>query len=225
VWARGHNLLRTRDLNYPDLDDPLRRRPDPSVQEIRVRETAGRSWYRALQAGIQKQPSNHHSYAIAYTLSRSDRDTEDFDFRAQDQRNYAAERGPSFSDARHRLSASLNLDLPRRFRLSLLLTARSALPYNITTGLDDNRDMNFNDRPPGVGRNAGRGDDFWQADARLARDFSMGQKHLELLLEVFNLTNHRNWMGYDGNQRSGTFGKPTDATNPREVQVGVRVGF
>jgi hypothetical protein len=225
VWARGHNLLRTRDLNYPDLNDPLRRRPDPSIQEIRVRETAGRSWYRALQIGIQKQPLDRHSYAIAYTWSRSERDTEDFDFRAQDQRDYAAERGPSFSDARHRLSASLHVELPARVNVTMLLTARSMLPYNITTGLDDNRDMNFNDRPSGVGRNAARGDDFWEANARLARNFRIGRQQLELLLEVFNLTNHRNWMAYDGNQRSATFGKPTDATNAREVQMGIRVSF
>lgn len=225
VWAQGHNLLRTRDLNYPDLNDPSRRRPDPHFQVITTRETEGHSWYKALQVGVQKRHLHRHSYAVAYTLSRSERDTEDWEFLPQDQRDYAAERGPSSSDVRHRLSASVNLDLPFALRFTAVTTARSALPYTITTGFDDNRDTNFTDRPAGVGRNSARGNDFWQADARLSREFRVGRRRIEVLAEAFNLTNHRNWSGYDGNQRSATFGSATDATSPREVQLGIRVDF
>jgi len=50
-----------------------------------------------------------------------------------------------------------NLPLPRRFRLGTSLRAQSALPYNITTGRDDNGDTVSNDRPAGVTRNSGRG--------------------------------------------------------------------
>src|SRR5262245_65733886 len=57
VWARGRNLMRLRDGNYPNLDDPLRARPDPNFQEITVRETDGRSSYRALLIGVQKPHS------------------------------------------------------------------------------------------------------------------------------------------------------------------------
>jgi hypothetical protein len=225
VWSRGHNLLRTRDMNYPDLDDPARRRPDPTFQAITTRETKGNSWYKALQAGVQKRHASGYSYAVAYTLSDSDRDTEDWEFVPQDQRDYAAERGPSSSDVRHRLSASVNVDLPFALRFTTVLTARSALPYTITAGFDRNRDTYFTDRPPGVGRNSARGDDFWQADARLSRELRVGSRRVEILAEAFNLTNHRNWIGHNGNQRSATFGRPADATSPREVQLGIRVDF
>src|SRR5687768_4664387 len=49
VRARGLGLLRSIDANYPDLDDPLRRRPNASFQRITVVETAGNSWYTGLQ--------------------------------------------------------------------------------------------------------------------------------------------------------------------------------
>ena len=43
------------------------------------------------------------------------------------------------------------------FQLATSVRAQSALPYNITTGRDDNGDTVSNDRPSGVGRNSGRG--------------------------------------------------------------------
>ena len=43
VRARGENLLVARDLNYPDLNDPLRRRPTPNFQQITAIQTAGHS--------------------------------------------------------------------------------------------------------------------------------------------------------------------------------------
>src|SRR5262249_9120374 len=45
-------------------------------------------------------------------------------------------------------------DLPRGLKLTPSLSASSGAPFNISTGLDDNHDTQFNDRPPGVGRNA-----------------------------------------------------------------------
>jgi hypothetical protein len=50
----------------------------------------------------------------------------------------------------------------------------SALPYNITTGNDDNGDTVFNDRPAGVGRNSARGADQWTMNLRVNRSFNLG---------------------------------------------------
>ncbi len=226
VWARGWLLLAGHDLNYPDLSDPvLRPRPDPNFVVIQAYETRGSSWYRGLQAALKRQHANGHSYFISYTLSSSERDTEDFRFAPQDQRDYAADRGPGANDSRHRLAANLSADLPFALRVAGVFIARSKLPYNITTGLDDNRDTFFTDRPPGVGRNSGRGDPFWQADIRLARTFKLQHARLEVLAEAFNLANHRNWIGHMGDRRSAQFGKPTAATGAREIQLGIRVEY
>ena len=225
VWARGRHLLRSIDLNYPDLETPGRPRPDPSFQRILTRDSNGNSWYRGLQAGFRKRHSARHSYAVTYTLSRTERDTEDWEFFAQDQRFFAAERGPSGSDARHRMSASTNVDLPGALRLTTLLTARSALPYNVTTGSDDNGDLAVNDRPPGVSRNAARGASAWQLDVRLSKVVTIGRHRVELLAEGFNITNERNWSAFDGVVTNASFGRPTSSGEPRQIQAGLRMDF
>ena len=103
--------------------------------------------------------------------------------------------------------------------------ARSALPYNVTTGADNNRDSVFNDRPTGVSRNSARGADFWQVDTRVSKTIEAFGQHFEVLAEAFNVANRRNWTGFIGNMKSSSFGSPTDAAIPREVQLGIRVSF
>jgi hypothetical protein len=51
---------------------------------------------------------------------------------------------------------------------------QSALPYNITTGRDDNGDTISNDRPAGVTRNTGRGSTIVDISARLAWRIGFG---------------------------------------------------
>jgi hypothetical protein len=110
-------------------------------------------------------------------------------------------------------------------RLTTLLSARSALPYNITTGTDDNLDLAFTDRPLGVSRNAARGAAAWQLDFRVSKNISIGRPRMEVLAEIFNVTNEPNWAAFDGMIANATFGKPTSSGDPRQVQLGIRVGF
>ena len=108
----------------------------------------------------------------------------------------------------------------------MLIAARSTLPYNVTTGADDNRDTQTNDRPADVGRNSARGATLFQADLRLTKTVQMrGGVGLELIGEAFNLTNQKNWTNFTGNQRAATFGKPSGGEITRQVQLGVRVDF
>jgi hypothetical protein len=62
----------------------------------------------------------------------------------------------------------MNAPLPKRFRLGTSLRMQSALPYNVTTGRDDNGDTVSNDRPAGVTRNSGRGRAQIDLGARLS---------------------------------------------------------
>jgi Carboxypeptidase regulatory-like domain/TonB dependent receptor-like, beta-barrel len=226
VRARGFGLLRSSDANYPNLDDPARARPNPSFQRITIVETKGNSWYTGLQVGIEKRLSQHHTYTVAYTWSETERDTEDFNFFPVDNRFYDLERGPASNDARHRVSAAFTVQLPWQIQAGTLIAARSTLPYNITTGADDNRDTQTNDRPAGVGRNSARGASLFQADLRLTKTVQMrGGVGLELIGEAFNLTNQKNWTNFTGNQRAATFGKPSGGEITRQVQLGVRVDF
>ena len=225
VRARGLGLLRSIDANYPNLDDPSRARPDPRFQRVTIVETAGNSWYTGLQVGVEKRLSARHTYTIAYTLSETERNTEDFNFFPVDNRFYNAERGPASNDSRHRVSGAVSFQLPWGIQAGTLIAARSKLPYNITTGGDDNRDTQINDRPAGVGRNSARGAALFQADLRVTKSVKLRGVDIEVIGEAFNLTNEKNWTGYQGNQLSATFGKPSGGEITRQVQLGLRVDF
>jgi len=60
---------------------------------------------------------------------------------------------------------------------------------------------------------------------RIARTFRLKRTRIELLGEIFNVANHRNWIAHNGNKRSAQFGKPTAAAGAREIQLGVRVEY
>jgi hypothetical protein len=78
-------------------------------------------------------------------------------------------------DARHRFMSFANLPLLRR-RLSFGTSIRvqSALPYNVTTGRDDNGDTISNDRPAGVTRNSERGTALVDLSMRLGWKIGFG---------------------------------------------------
>ena len=116
------------------------------------------------------------------------------------------------------------------WRISGIVGYSSALPFNVQTGADRNNDTNNNDRPVGVGRNSARGFNFSSVDLRLMRSVPLGRNRLELLVEVFNLFNHANYLVPNNIYGTGTtplpaFGQPTAVGDPREMQFGVRVIF
>jgi len=224
VEARGKHLLMTRDLNYPDLNDPSRQRPDPQYQRVAAVDSIGHSWYRALQIGAESR-ARMLSWSAAYTWSLSERDTEDSNFSPQDQTNLQAERGPAANDMRHRLVVAGQSQLPWGLQFSPVVTLQTALPYNITLGIDRNRDLVNNDRPPGVGRNSARGGGLIQIDARLAKAFRWAHHTVQGSLETFNVANRANWTGDDGKQTSPTYKGPTNAAPSRQIQIGVRFDF
>ena len=59
-------------------------------------------------------------------------------------------------------------------RAGLNMQLASARPYNITTGIDDNGDTVFSDRPAGVSRNSARGALQFTTDLRLTKSFNLG---------------------------------------------------
>jgi hypothetical protein len=157
------------------------------------------------------------------------------------------ERGPSLQDQRHRLTVSGTYELPYGLHAAGILTAGSGRPYNIITGIDINGDGDANtapgpDRPrtnpadasTSIGRNTGRLPSDARLDLRLSKSFDLtGRADAMLVLDVLNVFNRTNYT--DVNRVFGTgsypsnplptFGQFTQAAPPRQVQLGVRVGF
>jgi hypothetical protein len=171
---RGVHLLRGHNINAPLSDGT---RPDPASGNINQVESTANSRTQSMLVNFNYvNPQAHFFFALSYVLSKSTSDSDGPLSLPADNFDLRAERGPSPGDARHRLFAMGNASLPLGFRLSAAFRIRSALPYNITTGFDDNHDTVSNDRPAGVGRNSARGAADWDLTTRLAWGFGFGTK-------------------------------------------------
>jgi hypothetical protein len=251
VSTRGRNLYNAPDVNAPDPITGLR--PNPAYLRITQYQTTGNSWYNGLQVGLERRGSGPQ-IGVSYTLSKQERDVEDFGFTPQDNYNRAAEKALASNDRRHQLVTTLVWPLPADFQIGLFTQTRSGLPFNITTGVDNNRDTSINDRPDladpngsprdvstynasftgrvgNLPRNYGLGDAYFEAHLRVSKFFRMpgvGVERLELFAEALNVTNYVNFGSPNGNLRSSAFGKATglaSGASPRQIELGFRVDF
>jgi hypothetical protein len=252
LHLRGLHLILSRNVNVPTLTAAQSRargianlgRPDPNWGNISRFESSGDSYYDGMVVSYNQRATRWASLRASYTLSKSIDDSGNFFFSTpQDNFNLRDEKGLSDNDQRHRLTLSGTLEAPtekrgegmRRmlegFQLSYVFSYASRLPFNIVTGNDRNADTNNNDRPTGVGRNAGQGFSFASLDLRLSRRFRLTERiGFETIIEGFNVLNRANFSVPNNVFGTGatplaTFGQPTAASDPRQVQVGLRLSF
>jgi hypothetical protein len=252
VNSRGKNLYNAPDINAPDPVTGLR--PDPAFLRVTQYQASGNSWYNGLLLGLEKRSGRGPEFGISYTLSTQTRDVEDFGFTAQDNFNRAAEKGPASNDRRHQLVTNVVWALPWRVQLGAFMQARSGLPWTVTTGVDNNRDANINDRPDlaapsgdplnkatyatnftgrvgNLGRNTNRGPSYFEVHLRGSKFINLEHAKLdslELFIEALNVTNHDNFGLPNGNLRSTSFGTSTalaSGATPRQVELGFRLNF
>jgi outer membrane receptor protein involved in Fe transport len=239
---RGRHIIMSRNVNAPTTTDPTvfnLGRPDPTVANNSQFQSVGDSWYDGMTLAFTQRPGRWGSFRASYTYSKAFDTAGNFFFSTpQDNGDIAAEHGRSDNDQRHRvtLSGTLNSLVARNgsvwsalaadWSLTGIFTYTSALPYNIVLNFDRNGDTNLNDRPIGVGRNAGRGFDYKSLDLRLARRIPVATAvELELIVEAFNVLNRNNFQVPNNTFGSPTFGQPTAVNDPRQLQLGLRVNF
>ncbi len=198
----------------------------PSGTVITVGDYGNRIKSDQVQIKFERRMANNLSLRSSYTYMRV------FQFLETpvDKANRDADWGPAPNDTRHRFVISSIYRAPFAIQLGTIVTAMSAPPYNITTGVDSNGDRDINERPIENGVMippfSARGDSYFTIDLRASRSFSLGgDRRLEVLWEMFNLTNTTNYGGYDGNMRSSFFGQPRFALSPFQGQLGVRMNF
>jgi hypothetical protein len=250
LHTRGLHIILSRNVNVPTLTpaqaaalrDPNLGRPNPNFGNISRYESSGDSYYDGLTVSLNRRFRSWAGLRLSYTYSKAMDDTGTaFFFTPQDNFNLRDDRGLSDNDQRHVLSVSGTLAAPgdgdglRRivsgFQLSPILRYGSALPFNIVTGGDRNNDSNTNDRPLGVGRNTGKGFDFFSFDLRLSRRIKFTERYgLEVIAEAFNLFNRANFQLPNGTIGTGPtpnafFGQPNGAADPRQIQFGLRLSF
>jgi Carboxypeptidase regulatory-like domain len=170
-YQRGVNMLRGRNLNAPVGGI----RPDPTVGNITSIESSAYLSAHRLMIGVGPAKFvNGFFWNANYLLMRATNEADSPFSLPVDNFNHRAERGPAASDIRHLFSAFVSRRFFKGFAMSAIVSANSALPYNITTGFDNNGDTVINDRPAGVGRNSARAAGRWEIGSRLSWGMNFG---------------------------------------------------
>jgi hypothetical protein len=169
--------------------------------------------------------------------------------------NLEDEWGPSSQDRRHNGFIAIQSNFLRNLTARLSFNGSSAPPLTITTGIDDNGDLVFNDRPVGVGRNSARTLATWNSSANVGYSFTLGKKQvtsgggvqimgspagltvtptaaqttpryrLNLSVTIQNLLNQAVYSGFSGVMTSPFFLQPTRADGYRRITFNTNVSF
>ncbi len=231
--------FRSRDLNAPiNLI-----RPDASLGRILQFESSAFSVNNTLRIDFTTTPTKTTYFSFNYRLAKSISDSNGNFGSPSDSNNLRLDRSVSNIDQRHNIYATFGWALPKGLRLSAIGRANSPLPYTITTGIDNNGDTVFNDRPFGVLRNSERGTWKRQLDASLSWQFSLEKnqgnlpvianpsgdftkgKTIKLMINATNIFNQTNFMNFVGVQTSPFFRQPIGASKPRRIDFGLRFTF
>ncbi|MCY7329961.1 MAG: TonB-dependent receptor, partial [Saprospiraceae bacterium] len=251
VYNKSENLFRLRDLNAPGaypLHDPNNvtvrttaeadlTRPIPIVdgtatingetltgvaRNVVVSEAAGEAEYYAASFNMQKERGlDKYAWRLIYTLSRLRNNTEDINFKAQDNNNFEAEWGPGINDRTHVINAIYSYFPVKGLGITAAALIQSGQPINripdasIYGTSDLNGDgrsfgdayVGNSDRQPGESRNSDRLP--WSNTLDVAAEYRFPGTGLSLRADVFNVFNAVNLSGYSNN-----------ATQSNQVQVG-----
>ncbi|MGH9901034.1 MAG: hypothetical protein ACRD68_04245, partial [Pyrinomonadaceae bacterium] len=200
-----------------------RQRPLPSLGNILLRETNGRSLYRALTLRTQfrrRWGQINAYYTLSKNLSDDDNERNATGLFYENAFDLQPEYGPSDLDRRHQFVANPIFFLPGGFDVSSAVRLRSARPVDATIGSDLNQNLGGDDRPfsaPGVPfrRNAFRSNPVYDIDLRVQKGFSFGEtRRLIFSTEFFNL------FGFDNIEIPNAFSAVTNrfcasTTDPR----------
>lgn len=197
VHSRTNGVLRSRNINAPVNGVS----PIPTLGNIFEYESTGRFNQNQLLLNFKSSFSKRVSLFGNYAFGGAKSDSDGAGTFPANQYDLSGEYGNALMDIRHRFVLGGNVKAPLGLSLSPFITYRSGVPFNITTGMDNNVDALFTDRPsfatsfsepgiiitpfgsfdptPEVGdtmipRNYGRGPSFFVTNLRIAREFIFG---------------------------------------------------
>jgi hypothetical protein len=228
---RGLHLWRSRDINAPL---PLVGvRPDSNFFNINQVESTASIRSNSLSLSYRGAMGKHFNAIVQYSFAKTTNDTSGPFSLPADNYNLGPEMGRADFDRRHRLNLAGVINLPGAFRVATVFSVASGIPFNITTGTDNNHDSVANDRPPGVTRNTGEGPGLLQLDFRLTKLFRVWRplnrdrnaRNLELRIDAFNAINHPNYPSFVGVMTSPLFGQPNLALPARTLQTSLGYRF
>lgn len=231
--------FRSRDLNAPINFV----RPNSNFGRILQFESSAFFVNNTLRIDFTTTPTKTTYVSVNYRLAKSISDSNANFGLPSDSNNLRLDRSVSNIDQRHNVYATFGWALPKGLRFSTIARANSPLPYTITTGIDNNGDTVFNDRPIGILRNSERGTWKKQFDTSLSWQFSLEKKQenlpiianpnadftkgktIKLMISANNIFNQTNFTNFVGVQASPFFRQPVSTDRPRRIEIGLRFSF
>ncbi len=182
--SHGYGVLRGVNLNAPTGGV----RPDPTFANVIEIADDARSVTHSVSNSLSVSLSTpgpatqqarfnwrRMSVNLNYTLARQ-RNSSDGAFSVPFSGSPEGEWGPANFDVRHRLNLGINTQALKNANVFLTMNYSSATPYTIRTGVDDNGDLIFNDRPLGIGRNTERGEGQFNLNANASYTIPLGKQ-------------------------------------------------
>jgi len=197
--TRGLHQLRSRNLNAPAPGTGIR--PFGNSFNVYDYETSGIYRQHLLVFNALLRPNAKINLNANYTFGKASGDTDGAGSFPSDSYNLRNEFGRSSFDVRHRFTLTGSIDTRWGIGFFPLIIASSGTPFNIITGLDNNGDSLFIDRPafatdltrasvrrtafgnfdllplPGaqiIPRNFGDGPGYFSVSLRMAKVFGFG---------------------------------------------------
>ena len=202
VGTRGLHQLRARNLNAPAPGTGIR--PYGNSVNVYDYESTGLFNQHLLVFNAQLRPTRRINVTANYTLGKASGDTDGVGSFPSNSYNLRDEFGRSTFDVRHRFTLTGSVETFWGIGFFPLVIAQTAAPFNIITGLDNNSDSLFVDRPafatdltrasvrrtafgnfdllplPGatiIPRNFGDGPGYFSVHMRFQKTFGFGSVH------------------------------------------------
>lgn len=153
IRTRSLHLLRTRNVNAPlpanllPAGAPDGTRPLPGAGDIYLYESSGRQDLEQLILGFSNRLSPRLTFFGSYVIGRLKNDTDGVNTFPVNSYDLSGEYGRGGGDIRHRFFLGGNINAPYGISLSPLVIATSSRPFNVTTGIDQNGDTIYAERP------------------------------------------------------------------------------
>jgi len=241
IGTQAPHQLRSRDANAP-LPPDFGARPDPNRNVLRWIESAGRLESNALEVTLRGRLAPKVTGTAQYVFGKAMTDTgiiawspssggEPRDSFPADSFAPSGEWGRTDTDRRQQFNLLGTATVHRWANFGLAVSVLSGIPYNLTTGEDNNGDGLAIDRPTGIARNTGKGPGFAGIDLRWYREVRLRPAQREnsptatVSLDAFNLLNRVNYQNFSGALSSPFFGRAVATHPPRRLQMGVRLQF
>jgi hypothetical protein len=224
-FTRGLHLFRSRNINAPFLQsDGSFARPDPLKGNIFQTESSAISEFNRFDFGLSRRLGR----VIIFGNYRLGFNNTNGGGTPADNYNLANEWSRAPFDVRHTFFMGGSVTLPYGFRLSPNISMGTGSPFNITTGLDDNDDTSFADRPAGIGRNSDLPARLYpQVLAAYNQDSATGERvaaNLALFPNGVIAESPGRFMASANISRTFGFGGPRDRQNAQNAQGGQEVG-